>query len=363
MPIYMDFHDLPDGVTAEHVAQMHQADLKIEHKYNCRGLTYWCDEIRQTAFCLIEAPNEQAIIDLHEKAHGGVPQRVIEVNDSIVETFLGRIQDPERAKESGLHIIDDSAYRVLLILNMHRTKLRDDNQSTLKAALRGYSQSFKTIIGKNNGRLVKQQDFGLLASFTTARQAIACAQAIQELHNCVITPELEFRIGICAGDPVTEKDQLFEETIGQAQNLSRIDSKQVVVSETVRQLYEQECDQALPGDIRTVSSTDEQFLDQVMEYVHSIWEQPQVEAGDIHKELGYSKSKLYRMLTSITGVSPLQLLKQYRLEQGLKLLDTQSFQISEVAYQCGFSNPAYFSKCFQENYGVLPSGYLRTLQG
>tara|TARA_R110002095_G_scaffold146727_1_gene126895 strand:+ start:747 stop:848 length:102 start_codon:yes stop_codon:yes gene_type:complete len=33
----MDFHDLPNGVTAAHVAEMHQADLKIEHKYNCRG--------------------------------------------------------------------------------------------------------------------------------------------------------------------------------------------------------------------------------------------------------------------------------------------------------------------------------------
>lgn len=41
MPIYMDFHDLPDGVTAVHIAEMHQADLKIEHKHNCRALTYW----------------------------------------------------------------------------------------------------------------------------------------------------------------------------------------------------------------------------------------------------------------------------------------------------------------------------------
>ena len=46
----MDFHDLPDGVTAAHIAEMHQSDLKIEHKYNCRGLTYWCDERRQNGF-------------------------------------------------------------------------------------------------------------------------------------------------------------------------------------------------------------------------------------------------------------------------------------------------------------------------
>ena len=67
-------------------------------------------------------------------------------------------------------------------------------------------------------------------------------------------------------------------------------------------------------------------------------------------------------VTKIAGASPLQLLKHYRLEKALALLDQQTHQIAEVAYQCGFSSPAYFSKCFQEAYGVLPSGYLRTLK-
>ena len=67
MPLYMDRHEIPEGVTAEHVAQMHQEDLKVQHLYGCKGMTYWCDEQRRTAFCLIEAPNEQAIVDLHQK--------------------------------------------------------------------------------------------------------------------------------------------------------------------------------------------------------------------------------------------------------------------------------------------------------
>ena len=132
MPIYMDFHDLPYGVTAAHVAEMHQADLKIEHKYNCRGLTYWCDERRQTAFCLIEAPNEQAIIDLHKKAHGDVPQRIIEVNDTIVESFLGRIEDPEKSQNTKLNIINDTAFRTLMVVKFNRKVLRTENIETVK---------------------------------------------------------------------------------------------------------------------------------------------------------------------------------------------------------------------------------------
>ena len=60
----MDRHDVSNEVTAEAVAQLHQEDLKIQHKFNWRGLTYWFDEERKTAFCLIDAPNKQCLIDL-----------------------------------------------------------------------------------------------------------------------------------------------------------------------------------------------------------------------------------------------------------------------------------------------------------
>ena len=53
----MDRHDLPESVNAEHVAHIHQEDLKIEHEFGCKGLTYWFDDKRKTAFCLINAPN------------------------------------------------------------------------------------------------------------------------------------------------------------------------------------------------------------------------------------------------------------------------------------------------------------------
>ena len=48
MPIYMDRHEVPEGTTAETLAEIHQEDLKIEHEFNCRGFTYWFDEDRNT---------------------------------------------------------------------------------------------------------------------------------------------------------------------------------------------------------------------------------------------------------------------------------------------------------------------------
>ena len=80
MPIYMDRHDGSETVTAETIAQLHQADLKVQDQFGCRGLTYWFDEKRKIAFCLIEAPDAQSIHNMHDHAHGQVPHRVIEVD-------------------------------------------------------------------------------------------------------------------------------------------------------------------------------------------------------------------------------------------------------------------------------------------
>lgn len=87
MPLYMDRHDTPPEITAKHVAEMHQADLKVEHLYGCKGITYWCDDKRHHPFCLIEAPNREAIQKMHDHAHGEVPYNIIEVDEKLVESF------------------------------------------------------------------------------------------------------------------------------------------------------------------------------------------------------------------------------------------------------------------------------------
>ncbi|WP_273566879.1 nickel-binding protein [Maribacter halichondriae] len=312
MPIYMDFHELPDGVTAAHVAEMHQADLKIEHKYNCRGLTYWCDERRQTAFCLMEAPNEQAVIALHQKAHGDVPLKIIEVNETIVESFLGRIEDPEKSKNTQLNIINDPAFRTLMVVTLIKKSLRETGFETLKAAIRGYNKSITNIVSNHKGRIVKEKSNAYLMSFDSVTNAIQSAIQIQELHNCVITPDLEFKIGISAGVPVTTKDNIFEDTIKKATNLSFIAKERICISNEVKDLYESENqNNAIPKEINALNIQDENFVARLMEYTGTNWSHSNLNVRDFHKNLGYSKSKFYRTMMSILGKSPNSFLKDY----------------------------------------------------
>ncbi len=362
MPIYMDFHDLPDGVTAEHVAEMHQADLKIEHKYNCRGLTYWCDEHRQTAFCLIEAPNEQAIVDLHQKAHGAVPQRIIEVNDTIVESFLGRIEDPEKSQNTKLNIINDPAFRTLMVVTLKKKNLRKDGYKTLSAAIRGYHKSINNIISKQKGRIVKEKANSYLISFDSVTNAIKSALETQEIYNCVITPDLQFQIGISAGIPVTNKESIFEDTIKKANYLALLSNEKIAISKEIKDLYESENRQISLDDnneFNVLNSQDEEFMVQLMEYTEKVWSDSSTNVIDFHKNLGYSKSKLYRTMMTLIGMSPNSFLKNYRLNNAIELLDKQESNISEIAYQTGFSSPTYFSKCFREVYEILPSKYIK----
>jgi Protein of unknown function (DUF4242) len=60
MPLYLDRHDLGEGVSAEDVASAHVRDLQVQDRYGVRYLTYWFDYNRQAAFCLVDAPNKAA---------------------------------------------------------------------------------------------------------------------------------------------------------------------------------------------------------------------------------------------------------------------------------------------------------------
>jgi AraC-like DNA-binding protein len=364
MPIYLDLHEMPDGVTAEHVAEMHQADLKIEHKFNCRGLTYWCDEKRQTAFCLIEAPNKQALKDLHAKAHGDVPLKIIEVDGTIVESFLGRIEDPEKSQNTELNIINDPAFRVLMVIETSNYLDRlEANQFSI------FTQKFHNSVTKRlqkfNGSVVKKNNNNYLVSFKTVTDAVLCAQKIQYQFKYV-TPKFDpssrkLNIAISSGIPVTDKESIFEDTITLATRMCDIIKEPFVITSEVNALYESENRNATidKKSVRILKVSDEKFLTQLMDFIEDKWHNSDFDVSYFSKAMGYSKSQLNRKLKTLTRLSPNNFLKEFRLHKALQLLYKQKGNISEIAFETGFNSAAYFSKCFLNKYGILPSKYIK----
>lgn len=79
MPLFMDIHHKVDGATARAVADAHLKDLATQGKHGVSYLKYWLDEGTGTIFCLVEAPNKEAAMQVHREAHGLVADEIHEV--------------------------------------------------------------------------------------------------------------------------------------------------------------------------------------------------------------------------------------------------------------------------------------------
>lgn len=80
MALFMDVHEsLPEGATAADVAGAHEADLRAQEAYGVRYLHYWVSEPDRKVFCLVDAPDADAAINVHREAHGLVADQLFEV--------------------------------------------------------------------------------------------------------------------------------------------------------------------------------------------------------------------------------------------------------------------------------------------
>jgi AraC-like DNA-binding protein len=360
MPIYMDIHTVP-GVEALDVAEAHQKDMLLQHEYGCKCMTYWIDEAKGLAFCLIEAPDKSKVEEMHRHAHGLVPSKVIEVKTEVVESFLGRIQDPEEItiSDTGLKVFNDPAFRILLvtditdpILLQHElgikktTELLNKQNSIVRAALATYEGSEVEYAGN-----------GFIASFSSAVKAISCALEIQKkIPDADLTG---FKMAINAGDPVEKSDKLFGDTIQLARYLCSITNhNQVIVASAVKALVARDHFQKEAKHFLTLSPQDEIFVESLCNKLEQAWQDTDFTVTEFCKAMAMSKSQLYRKTIALWDLSPNVLLNDFRLYKAKELLKGQRFNIAQTTFDAGFSSPSYFTKCFKKKFGLLPATYL-----
>ncbi len=367
MPLYMDLHIVP-GVQPKDVAEAHVEDVKLQDEYGCKFMTYWLDEGRGTIFCLIDAPDKETVHQVHERAHGLVPHEIIEVNDKVVEAFLGRIHDPDILAEltnPKLKIFSDPAFRTILVTEAMDARLLRHTLGKKKAdeLLTLHNSIIRDQLRIHDGREVESQHEGFVTSFVSSTQAVHCALAIQKtLH--VAAELLNFRMGIHAGEPVNQSDLLFGSTVKMAQHLCRIGaSNQIIMSSVIKKLCKNDKSNLTISDdqVRSLSPTDESFLEQVMNTLADCWQDAQFGMAEFCRKMSTSRPQLYRKSMAVTGLSPNSLLREYRLLQSLELLKKEGHNISQTTFDTGFSSPSYFTKCFQKRFGMQPITYLKSL--
>ncbi len=367
MPIYMDIHNIP-GVNARDVAEAHLKDIALQGDHNCTVMTYWIDEKRESVFCLIEAPDESAVIDLHGKAHGLIPHKIIEVNSNIVESFLGRIFDPPQAEvtisETGLKVFSDPALRTLLVTSTTDSVLLEMRLGKEKA--NALTQQLNAIVRKKiaefNGHETEHRGSGFIVSFNSATQAVSCALGIQKDLPEKVLIESGLKIALNAGEPVANSPFLFGDTIQMASHLCRVNkSGGIAITSAVQEIISREFYLKNKNNFFILSPQEEIHLSSLFSILESNWEKPEFGTEDFSRLMAMSISQLYRTSVKLTGHSPNALLKIFRLEKAKELLKKKLYSVSQITFDSGFTSPSYFSKCFKKEYGLLPQEYIGLL--
>ena len=123
---------------------------------------------------------------------------------------------------------------------------------------------------------------------------------------------------------------------------------------------------ALKMDIEALNieeeSSDKKFLNKVLGVVKTNYKNPEYGSTDFIEAMGVSKSLLNKKIQNLTGQSIGQFIRNYRLNIARELIEknkvTRSMNISEIAYEVGFNDPKYFTRCFTKRYNTPPSSLL-----
>ena len=361
----MDVHTVP-GVKARDVAEAHRKDLLIQNEHECKCITYWIDEERENIFCLIEAPSKDAVNTLHGKAHGLIPNKIIEVNSNLVSSFLGRLHDPTDAviTDDGLKVFKDPSFRILMVVMLPDIALLKYKVGEIEAESRFkmYYSSLREKLKIHEGREVEEKGPGFIASFSSASKAVACALAAQEDFSKEYKDDDVCKIGLSAGEPVAQSDLLFGDTIQLAERMCSINGKHhIMISSQVDALISKDFFPERRKKILTLTPPDESLLSQLYCHMEEYWQNPEFTVAEFCDIMAMSKSQLYRKTMSVCATSTVLLLKDFRLEKAKALMKKQRYNISEITFSSGFTSPSYFTKCFKKRYGLLPMAYVDLL--
>jgi class 3 adenylate cyclase len=252
MPLYLDIHNVP-GAGADDLRRAHEADIAVQSRHGVDYKKYWHNEKCGKVFCLVDAPNKEAAIRVHEEAHGLVPEKMIEVDPDLIEGFLGGGPD-----DHGAALVPgttrgerDTATRSVLFTDIVGStemaqRLGDDVSMEL---LTTHDAIVRDAVTSHNGRVIKHTGDGIMAVFLSSHQAVKAACAIQSAvavlapaGNC---PAFQVRIGAAAGEPIERDNDFFGSTVNLAARL---------------------CAQAEPGTVLVTSGIAEMCLGKGMRF-------------------------------------------------------------------------------------------------
>ena len=243
MQLYMDLHKGLNGVKRSDVENAHQQDVMVQDQFGVKYHKFWVNEEEGTIFCLVEGPNKDACAACHHAAHGLLACEIIEVHPSDVAVMMGTTE----ATATGVVVHPDgkldSAIRTFLFTDIVGSTSLTEQYGDIVAMtiLRKHNEIVRQSLQKNAGKEVKHTGDGIMATFMSSSKAIRSALEMQDLLSKYRQehPEipLHVRIGINAGEPVTEGDDFFGAAVQLTKRICDFaGTDQILVSDVVKGL-------------------------------------------------------------------------------------------------------------------------------
>jgi AraC-like DNA-binding protein len=105
---------------------------------------------------------------------------------------------------------------------------------------------------------------------------------------------------------------------------------------------------SLPGDV---------FLAKLLDVMDKQMDNNTLTVDELVDEMGMGRTVFFNKLKSMTGLSPVEFIREMRIKKAAQLLEDRQYNITEVTYMVGMNDSRYFAKCFKNTYGVTPSEY------
>ncbi|MBX2846066.1 MAG: alpha/beta fold hydrolase [Saprospiraceae bacterium] len=252
-----------------------------------------------------------------------------------------------------------------------------------------FTSVFQDLISQYRGQLIHRSDFGFIASFEGPSRAVHCCLDLQKIAE--LAP-LQMYFGINIEEVNTQGTELLSLDSSPIINiLDHAQPGQIVVTQTVKFLlsgaglefskykWVLENNSGEPRKLFLVSNeleaTEEtevsnldqikqlqkgdSFLEKVLQIIRDNLSNESFNIEMLSRAIGLSERQLQRKLKAITNKSPNQLISSVRLHRAKELLIENTYNISEVAYLTGFTNPSYFSQSFKKEFGRSPSMFIQ----
>lgn len=359
----MDYHK-GLSVSIEDVKRAHLADEAVQHKYGVIYHQFWINEQDGTVFCLMEGPDKESCAAVHREAHGEVACSIVEVAPGFYKLFMGNEHVIEQGLVKRVDGTADPGIRNTLVINIHgitNIKSTEDYRSLGNPA--AAKEFALACIARFHGREEKWlHDDSLVAVFDVSADAVNYALEIQQELSIRKTTKsndewnINFKIGLSCGQPVTETGELFSEVVTTARRLCSIARpNEILISP--RALEFCNVKELVNGHkmVRILSAREQDFITNLFKISEEKLSDEFFTVDTLCRNIGVSRPQLYRKTVTLTGKSPHDFIRDLRMDKALRLLRQRAGNVSEIALEVGYNNPSYFARCFQMRFGCTPS--------